>query len=219
MLYRVAKGTWFASLDIRQAFLNVPVEKETRKLMAFQTPKHHVQPTRMLFGVKGAPAFQQMIMNRLLGHILNVLVYIDDIILFAETQEALLETIEIVFDILDTENIKLNFAKCTFSKKEIEFLGRIISHNKIQVHPKYIKKVLNLQKPNNKKELQMLLGVIGWISPWLPHIAHLTAPLHELKKDKVGFCWTPTHEIALQRIKRLVETIDYLTPPTLPNNL
>ena len=187
LLYRVAKGKWFASLDIRQAFLNVPVEKETRKLMAFRTPNHHVQPTRMLFGVKGAPAFQQMIMNRLLGHIKNVLVYIDDIILFAETQEELLQTIEQVFEILDNENIKLNFAKCTFFEREIEFLGRIVSHNKIKVHPKYVKKVLNLQKPTNKKELQMLLGVIGWIAPWLPHLAHLSAPLHELKKDKVKF--------------------------------
>ena len=215
LLYRVAQGKWYASLDIRQAFLNVPVESETRKLMAFRTPNHHVQPTRMLFGVKGAPAFQQMIMNHILGHIKNVLVYIDDIIIFAQSQEELIETIEKIFDILQHENIKLNFAKCSFFEQEIEFLGRIISYKQIKVHPKYIKKVLNLKSPKTKKELQMVLGVIGWIAPWIPHLAHISSILHDLKKDKVKFVWTPKHEQALQKIKRLVETVDFLTPPDI----
>ena len=213
LLNKVATGKYFASLDIRQAFLNVMVEKETRKLMAFKTPGAHVQPKRMLFGVKGAPAFQQMIMSRLFSHLKKVQIYLDDIIIYADTEEELCEKLETVFEILKENNIKLNFDKCLFFQKEIEYLGRIVAYNKIRIQPQYIKKLLNLEIPKTKKELQMVLGVIGWVAPWIPHLAHLSSPLHDLKQKHAKWKWTPRHTESFLKIKNLIKTADYLTPP------
>ena len=181
--------------------------------MAFKTPTAHVQPKRMLFGVKGAPSFQQMIMSRLFGHLDKVQIYLDDIIIYANTQEELYDKLQEVFEILKTNNIKLNFDKCLFFQKEIEYLGRIVSHNKIRIQAQYIKKLLNLEEPKTKKELQMVLGVIGWVAPWIPHLAHLSSPLHDLKQKHAKWKWTPRHTEAFLKIKELVKTTNYLTPP------
>ena len=100
------------------------------------------QPTRMFFGLKNAPAFYQQTIQRILGDIILqdwAAVYIDDIIIGANTKEELLERTERTLKKLREGGLKAKLSKCEFEQEEVEVLGWIISQNKRQITDKRIK--------------------------------------------------------------------------------
>ena len=80
------------------------------------------------FGLVQAPAyFQQLISMVLQGCSDFTMAYLDDIIIFSKNEEEHLKHIEIIFQKLKTAGLKLNESKCHFFKKEIHYLGHLIS--------------------------------------------------------------------------------------------
>ena len=69
--------------------------------------------------------------------------------------------------------------------------------------------------PTNQKELQEFLGVVTYMSPFMPKLSDATEPLRGLLKKDVEFCWTSSHEAAFQRVKNLIckeTTLAYFNP-------
>jgi hypothetical protein len=103
---------------------------------AFSTPHGHYQFNRMPFGLKNAPAFQRLMDQTLTGLQGNeVFVYLDDIVLYA----SFLREHEIKFNKLAKRlreaNLKLQPDKCEFLRKEVIYLGHIITENGIKPDP------------------------------------------------------------------------------------
>ena len=66
-------------------------------------------------------------MNKVLNGLTFTLAYLDDIIIFSETAEQHLKHIQIVFAKLREANLKLKKSKCSFFKKEIHYLGHLLT--------------------------------------------------------------------------------------------
>ena len=62
--------------------------------------------------------------------------YLDDIIIFSKNEEEHLKHIEIIFQKLKEAGLKLKESKCDFFKREIHYLGHLISDNRIYPLPK-----------------------------------------------------------------------------------
>ena len=79
----------------------------------------------MPFGFKTAPACFQRLMNKLLGKILykHGIVYLDDIILWADTLEEMESLIDYVVERMQEAGLKLNGEKSSFLTKKLEVLG------------------------------------------------------------------------------------------------
>ena len=67
-----------------------------------------------------------------------------------------------------------------------------------------MKAVDEMPRPTCKKELATLLGFVNYLSKFLPRLAEVTQPLHELTAKEAPFLWSPQHESALAGIKQLV---------------
>lgn len=94
----------------------------------------------MPFGLTNAPtAFQRMI-NYMLREYLDdfIVCYLDDILIFSETEEEHTEHIHKVLKALQDANLLVKPKKSTFHTHKVEFLGHIISPNEIQIDPKKI---------------------------------------------------------------------------------
>ena len=61
--------------------------------------------------------------------------YLDDIIIFSKNEEEHLKHIEIIFQRLKEAGLKLKESKCDFFKREIHYLGHLISDNGIYPLP------------------------------------------------------------------------------------
>lgn len=102
---------------------------------AFSTERGYFEFQRVPFGLKGAPARFQRLMNTVLTGLngLKTFVYLDDIIIYARNIPDHSKKLQEVFERLRQFNLKLQPTKCEFMRKEVNYLGHIITDQ--EVHP------------------------------------------------------------------------------------
>ena len=76
----LAGGTVFSKLDLAHAYLQIPLDEESKKLVTVNTHKGLFQYTRLPFGGSSAPSIFQRMMDNILQGIEGVCAYIDDIL-------------------------------------------------------------------------------------------------------------------------------------------
>ena len=98
----------------------------------------------MPFGATNAPATFQRMMETCLGdlHLNWCLIYLDDIIVFAKTQEEAITRLGTVFQKLREAGLKLKPSKCELFKTSLLYLGHIVSEDGIRTDPKKIEAIL-----------------------------------------------------------------------------
>src|SRR6266498_743413 len=118
----------------------------------------------MPFGLCNAPAIFQRLMNHILRKYLGdfALVYLDDIIIYSKTWRGYLNHLRLVFEALRGAGLMVKVKKCEFVKKELKFLGHIISRKGIRTDPEKIKKMVNLGPSKNLKELRSRLSLFSF---------------------------------------------------------
>ena len=71
----------------------------------------------------------------------------------------------------------------------------------IMPDPKKVQMIKQMQAPSTKQELQSFIGMITYLSQFLPSMSDLTTPFRKLLKRHVLFQWTDSHEEAFQKLK------------------
>lgn len=99
----------------------------------------------MPFGLKNAPATFQRLMDSVLAGIKNqnCFVYLDDIVVHAGTLESHNKRLIEVFDRLANYNLKIQPDKCEFLRKEVTYLGHLITDQGVKPDPGKVQAVLN----------------------------------------------------------------------------
>ena len=87
-----------------------------------------------------------------------MIIYIDDILIFAPTKEQLREYTKEVLSLLKTNDLYVKPEKCKFEVEEVDFLGFIIKQGKIAMNPAKIKGLRDWPVPTTLKELCSFLG-------------------------------------------------------------
>ena len=114
---------------------------------AFSTPYGHYEFDRMPFGLKNASATFQRLMDLVLIGLqgTELFVYLDDIVLYANSLEEHEEKFNKMMERLSTANLKLQPCKCEFLRPEIAYLGHIIDKEGVCPDPKKIEAVKKFQ--------------------------------------------------------------------------
>lgn len=101
-----------------------------------------------MFGVNCAPEVFQREMTRILESVKNKVIYIDDVLLFADSLEELHKTVAQVLRILRNHNLTLNTEKCEFDKTELTFLGHKLDKDGFHIEEAKIKAIQNFRLLN-----------------------------------------------------------------------
>ena len=134
--------------------------------------------------------------------------YLDDIIIFSNTEEEHLAHIEEIFRRLEAADLKMKQSKCNFFKKHIHYLGHLISADGIRPLKDKLDTIQDMPAPRSSKEVKQFLGLAGYYRKFVPHFADLSRPLAGLTcKDRV-FKWT--HEC--QKVFNLLKQSLYAQP-------
>ncbi|KII64797.1 hypothetical protein RF11_03402 [Thelohanellus kitauei] len=125
---RKSSSQWalaFTSLDLATGYFQIEVYENDFHKTAFTTPLGFYEFLVMPFGLKNTPSSFQQTMESLFSELLhkNLLIYLDDIVVFSEDLETHIEEIIHVFSILRSANLKLRQDKCELFKKELKYLG------------------------------------------------------------------------------------------------
>ena len=146
----------------------------------------------MPFGLCNAPATFQRLMERVLGPLIGkgVLVYLDDVIIYAETPEQLIEILEQVLKLLRKAGLKCKATKCSHFTQCVHYLGRVVSMDGIYPDPSKLEKIKEWPKPKKGKGLASFLGLCNYNRDVIPSFAHLSDSLYKVSRSDY-IDWTP----------------------------
>ena len=197
MLHRAASATIFSKLDLASGFHQIEVDGESRPLTAFRLPEAVEgsslwQWKVMPFGLRNAPpTFQRAMSITLAGLDHCAIVYIDDILVYSNSESEHLQHLEAVFSALAAERYHMRLNKCEFMKTEVEFLGHRLTPEGIQTQLEKVEAVKKWPVPfTTAKQAKSFLGVAVWYRVFIPHFSTLAAPLYELTSTRKKFVWT-----------------------------
>ena len=114
-----------------QAYQQLTLDEDSKKLLVVNTPRGLFQYTRLPYGVSTAPAIFQSVMDRILQG-LPVACYLDDLLIATKTEEHD-QLLEQTLERLEKAGIRLKQEKCEFYAKELQYLGHRI--NATGIHP------------------------------------------------------------------------------------
>lgn len=216
LIPQIKKAKYFTKLDIRNAFHQVELHPESRHITTFITSKGLYRYKRLMFGITCAPELFQKILQKMLIHCEGVVNFIDDILIFGESEEEHDLRLQKVLHVLEENNVLLNKEKCIFKKQEVHFLGHELTQDGVRPLDKYIQSIRNFRIPKNVEELQSFLGLVNYINKWIPNLATITEPLKELLRKKMGKnaniekIWLREQDTAFNTLKQMLTKIQSL---------
>ena len=136
------------------------------------------------FGLAQAPAYFQLLMNKVLNGLKFAMTYLDDIIIFSKNESQHLEHLETFFSHLREAGLKMKWSKCDFFKSEICYLGHLISTEGISPLPNKLDCIQHMPAPKNVKEIKQFLGLTGYYRKFVPRFADISKTINHLNQKR-----------------------------------
>lgn len=201
---RLVSGRVFATIDLSDAYLQIGVCEESKKMLTIHTHRGLYQFLRMPPGISSAPALFQRLVDQLIAGLDNVVGYFDDLCIAGRDEEHLFQTIETVLNRLRDNGFHIRREKCKFFAEEIKFLGNIINKDGLKADPDKIAAIVDLPPPTDIKSLRSFLGAINFYGKFIKNMSHLSAPLNHLLKNGVKWNWSKQCQQSFEKFKEIL---------------
>ena len=191
-LFNSLEGTkFYSSLDLSSGYYQVPMDEKDAEKTAFSTRKGHFHFMKMPFGLTGAPATFQTLMHKIFNeeNWIKCIIYLDDILVFGKTGEQHNERLRLIFEKIRKAGIKLGPKKCKILRKEVTYLGHVISAEGVKTDPVKVEAIRNWPLPSTVGELKSFLGFCNYYRKFIKDYARLVEDLETLVKDSCEGSW------------------------------
>lgn len=199
---------YFSLLDQSKAYHQLKLDPNSRKYTAFTTPWGFYEWVRVPFGLMNAPAYFQRFMEHCIGEYRDDFAspYLDDLLVYSATFDDHLNHLRLVLRRLKKFRIKVKPSKCHLFKREISYLGRLVSADGHRPDPKNVDAVTSQLKKKvaTVQDVRKLMGLIGYFRKSIPNFSQIAKPIygllkdHPARKDKTQVQWGAEHHNALE---------------------
>ena len=189
LLDKLQGATVFSSLDLLSGYHQIRLVESDVPKTAFRTPFGLFEYKVMPFGLTNAPSVFMATMNDMLSHLPFCVVYLDDILIFSKSPEEHVHHVKAVLEVLEKHQFLIKLKKCDFFKKELLYLGHVISADGIKPDPKKVEAVLQYPTPTNIHQLRSFMGLVQWFHRSIKDLAKLASPLTDLLQGPVVSKW------------------------------
>eukprot|EP00731_Ephydatia_muelleri_P034136 Em0048g12a len=183
LIDRLGGVSYITTMDLTRGYWQVPVSPDDKHKTAFAAPSGLFQFTRMPFGLKGAPATFQRLVDRVLQGLEEFSgAYIDDIIVFSKLWTDHIRHLQVVLGRLQLAGLTVKISKCHFGVTACSYLGFVVGGGLVKPEPSKVQAVLNFPTPTDKTGVRAFLGLTGYYRRFIPDFASLAAPLTDLTR-------------------------------------
>lgn len=219
ILDQLGHSKYFSTLDLASGFHQIClIPKDTEKTGFSVTTNGisgHFEFTRMPFGLKNAPSTFQRLMNSVLSGLqgLHCYIYLDDCICYSHDLESHTKKLELIFSRFRESNLKLQPDKCEFLRREVAYLGHVITDKGVLPNPEKVKAITQFPTPKCSKDVKSFLGLTGYYRRFIENFSHMTKPLTCLLKKDTVFHWSNDQEQAFNLLKEKLISAPLLQYP------
>jgi hypothetical protein len=211
-----ARGKIWSKLDMTDSFFQTRVHPDNVHLTAVTTPFGLYEWLVMPQGLRNSLPIHQRRVNAALRHLIGSIchIYLDDIVIWSDNIKQHKQHCKQVLHTLRKASLYCNPRKSHFFLMELDFLGHHISARGIEPSSSKVEKILQWPHPKNASQVCAFLGIVRYVSTFLPSLADYTCILTPLTTKESGKHfpeWSAEHECAFDAIKSLVVSSDYLT--------
>ncbi|KAJ8571900.1 hypothetical protein ON010_g4930 [Phytophthora cinnamomi] len=169
--------------------LDVDLERvavASQEILSYMTHRKNYTPRRVPQGCSDAALHFQATMERCFASLLykHLLVWIDDLLLYAKTVDEYLDKLEELFTLVDNFGFKLSATKSCVYKKQVKWCGKLIDGDGVRHDPARIEALGSLPHPSTAGQLQQFICSTNWMRASIIDYGRLVRPLQE-KLDSV----------------------------------
>ncbi|XP_078581557.1 uncharacterized protein LOC144864980 [Branchiostoma floridae x Branchiostoma japonicum] len=204
MLDKLGKAKYITKMDLSRGYWQVPLTEESKRKTAFVTAFGLYQFHTMPFGLHGAAATFQRLMDRVLrGTEEFADGYIDDLDVFSEGWKDHLSHLREVLTRLREAGLTAKPKKCHIAMTRMPLLGHVVGGGQIRPDEEKVRAVKEFPRPETKSDVRTFLGLTGYYRRFVPGYATIATPLTDLtkKRQPQAVLWSEECERAFQVLK------------------
>ena len=207
----------FSVFDAKNGFWHVKLDKASSKLTCFNTVFGKYIWNRLPFGLKVSSEEYQRRQEDVLSGLESVYCIVDDILVGGKgptLEDAISDHDKNVRKFLERcrqGNIKLNKNKMKIKQDPVCFMGHILTNSGIKPDPGKIKAITDMPSPSDVSGVRRLLGMVNYLTKFIPHLSDLTHPISILTQKDVEFQWSDQQERAFTKVKEAISKPTMLT--------
>lgn len=210
ILPELGRAKVFSTMDAKKGFWQVSLDEPSSLLTTFWTPFGRYRWTRLPFGISSAPEVFQTKLRAVVQDLDGVECLADDLLVFGrgETLEEAMIDHEICLDRLlcrlEQNNVKLNRSKLRLCQPSVKFFGNVLSDQGLRADESKVAVIKNFPTPTDRKELHRFVGMVNYLSRFIPNLSADLFNLRKLISEKVPWCWGPTEQHDFETVKAKV---------------
>ena len=214
LLNKLRRAKFFSKLDAADGFWQVRMKAEDIPKTAFRCPLGLFEWTVMPMGATGSPGtFMRLVQSLLQKHDAFCIVYLDDILVFSETEGEHLQHVEEVLKTLRENKLFAKARKCQFGRSRVAFLGHSVSEGQIAPLHDKVKAIVDWPELTDAHEVLQFLGLIGYYRRFIHRFSHKASPLTDLVGKNVQWRWGEKERLAFQQLKDAITNAPVVRPP------
>ena len=172
----------FTVLDMSAFYFQLPIFKDHRERVVYSTHRGLEKSNVVPMGFKGSPAFGQRFMDNILRPVAKFcMAYMDDIVIFSDSDEQHLEHVEAVTSILQKVGLAVAAKKSFAGFPAITLLGFTVSGAGIQTTRDRVAALTNIKMPTTLASLEQYIGLTTYLARFVPFYQQRIAPLQRRK--------------------------------------
>lgn len=211
------EAKYLTHIDLVDSFFQIKLSKASRPLTSFSISSiGSFQYCSLPQGLcNSAQAFSRAL-HKVLEPVIGKKVYsfIDDCLIFTSGSFSdHLRDVREVLDLLLEAGLKINWNKCKFGRRYVQFLGFVLGNGERRCSPSKIKSIVNMAPPREIKALQSFLATCNFFRKHFPRYAEVSANLYKLLRKNEKFVWGPEQQESFLKMKSVLASDVVLALP------
>lgn len=204
----------FSALDLKNGYFHLRVHEDSIQYTSFVTMTGQYEFLRAPFGIAICPKVFTRFISIIFRDLIakgSVIIFIDDLLIPAETEQEALERLNEVLQTASDYGLNINWKKSQLMVRRVEYLGHLIENGEIRPSTGKTEAVARYPEPKDVKQLHSFIGLCSYFRKFIQNFAFIAKPLTDLLRKDELFMFTDVHKKSFNTLKEKLTSGPVLT--------